>query len=87
MNYKVVWKKSAEDRLAEIWLSASDRNAVSDAAYLIEKRLAANPLNVGESRDGDIRIAFEGPLSMLFVIRDQKKLVRVLAVAPASSRR
>jgi hypothetical protein len=36
MRYTVTWVQEADDELAELWLNASDRNAVSRAANAIE---------------------------------------------------
>jgi hypothetical protein len=32
MNYTVLWRKSAEGQLAQLWPNAADRNAVASAA-------------------------------------------------------
>ncbi len=38
MNYTVVWRPSAERTLAQIWTAATDRQAIADAANLIDAR-------------------------------------------------
>ena len=43
MNYSVVWKPSAKDELADIWLGAVDRNAVTQAAHAIDVVLRLDP--------------------------------------------
>jgi hypothetical protein len=45
----VLWRPVAEQRLAAIWTSASDRNAVARAAHAIDEALRADPERVGES--------------------------------------
>lgn len=39
MNYTVTWTPSAQDQLAAIWLAASDRQAVTNAANAIDQEL------------------------------------------------
>jgi hypothetical protein len=80
MSYTVVWKKKALDRLAEIWLAASDQSDVSDAANGIDQHLANDPWTHGESRDQDVRVFFVPPLAVLYSISDADRLVEVLRV-------
>jgi hypothetical protein len=49
MKYTVRWGADAERRLAELWLSATDQQAVADAADAIDASLGRNPLAAGES--------------------------------------
>jgi hypothetical protein len=39
-RYTVVWHGSAQDELAELWIKAPDRNAVTAAAHLIDVELS-----------------------------------------------
>ena len=41
-RYTVVWVRSAQDELAELWLEAADRNAVTTAAQAIDQELGEN---------------------------------------------
>ena len=54
MRFRVRWKQSALDELADIWTKASsqERRAMTDAVYSIEKELAAAAAEAGESRAG-----------------------------------
>ena len=38
-RYTVVWVQSAQDELADLWLNAPDRNAVTTAAHAIDQEL------------------------------------------------
>jgi hypothetical protein len=38
-RYTVVWRRSTQDELAEIWTIARDRNAVTAAAHFIDVEL------------------------------------------------
>ncbi|HVK11391.1 MAG TPA: hypothetical protein VM597_21660 [Gemmataceae bacterium] len=77
MKYQVVWDRLAEEELAAIWLAASDRNAVTRASEWLERRLAVNPLDLGESRRSSVeRIGFYPPLGIEFeVIEDDLRVV------------
>lgn len=39
-RYTVVWVKSAQDELADLWLDAPDRNAIRVAVHAIDQELA-----------------------------------------------
>jgi plasmid stabilization system protein ParE len=84
MKYQVAWVQTAEQHLAATWLAAADRNAVTRAAYRLDKLLEVNPLSLGESRQSSVsRIAFEPPLAIEFEVIEDDKKVRVLAVSQA----
>jgi hypothetical protein len=80
MNFTVEWLPDAEQELATIWTGASNRKAVTQAAYVIDQRLASNPENEGESRPKNRRILFCKPLGVLFRVLIDEKLVQVLHV-------
>jgi len=42
-RFTVVWKPTAQDDLARLWLSAVDRAAVTDASEDIDRVLAWDP--------------------------------------------
>ena len=64
MKYTVLWAPTAERFLAEIWLDATDRAAVTQAAYALDQRLRNDAHLQGESREGHVRILFESPLAV-----------------------
>jgi hypothetical protein len=81
MNYGVFWIAEAEQELAAAWLAFPDRNAVTQAANLLDKQLRVDPLHTGESRQSSVRrIAFEPPLGIEFEVIEDDKKVRVLGV-------
>jgi hypothetical protein len=80
MKYTVVWLPSAERDLTDLWLNAPDLPVVSDAADELDAQLARSPEDLGESRFENVRMAFAGPLGILFEVQDADKLVRVLRV-------
>jgi hypothetical protein len=43
MKYTVLWTPYAESKLAELWMQASSRQSVSEAADKIDEFLRQNP--------------------------------------------
>jgi plasmid stabilization system protein ParE len=80
MTYTVLWRPVAEQRLAAIWTSASDRNAVTRAAHAIDEALRGDPEQAGESRAEDVRILLEEPLGVFFTVSPDDRVVHVLSV-------
>jgi plasmid stabilization system protein ParE len=80
MKFTVVWKPSAETKLAEIWTDATDQQAVTSAADSIDALLGASPLEVGESRVSNARILTVSPLSVYFDVYEDDCRVAVWAV-------
>jgi hypothetical protein len=66
-----------------VWLAASDRNEVTAAAYRVEALLRRDPLSAGESRGGNYRVVFEGPIGVFYQVRPQAGEIRVITVGPA----
>ncbi|MFO0866480.1 MAG: hypothetical protein U0744_17850 [Gemmataceae bacterium] len=79
MIFTVVWTAYAEDRLADIWLGSSDRDAVNNAADWINYHLRNDPNLKGLSEDGFFFFAFE-PLGVWFEISEEDRLVRIVEV-------
>lgn len=80
MNWSVTWLPTAEQTLTNLWVNAPDRQAVTDAADQIDRDLARDPLNTGESRDGGTRIHIVPPLAVLFDTDAAARTVTVWAV-------
>ena len=87
MNYTVVWRPTAERTLAEICTAAVDRQAIADAADLIDALLGSSPQDVGEARAGDTRMLTVMPLSIYYDIHDDDRLVAIWAVWQVPRRR
>jgi hypothetical protein len=81
MSWTVIYRATAQDDLAIIWLNAPDQQAVADAADEIDRLLASDPLNAGESRGGNTRIIVARPLTALYDIYPDDALVEVFAVS------
>lgn len=80
MKYTVTWKPSAENRLVELWLNATDRAAVTAAANELEKMLQIDPHGQGESRADGSRVLFVPPLGALYDADDGNRFVDILKV-------
>lgn len=77
MKFTVVWLPSAEQELARLWLTASDRAQVGEIADRIDATLSRDPLAIGESRGGHTRIVIAPPLTILYDVDEPNRLVRV----------
>jgi plasmid stabilization system protein ParE len=87
MSYTVTWKRSAEDRLAEIWISARDRAAVTSAADTLGAALRADPQRHGESRGGTTRLVVVPPLAVFYEVFEADRVVEILSVRYTEKRR
>jgi plasmid stabilization system protein ParE len=85
MKYTVVWRPDAERRLAEIWLAATDHQAVTDAANQIDALLRADPTNGGEARDLGVRVLTRPPITVYFEVSEPDRLVTVWSVWSSQS--
>lgn len=80
MRFTVGWTESAEQKLTRLWLSARDRQAIQEATAEVERVLATQPLAVGESRAGNFRIYFSGPLAVVYSVSVADRMVKVVEV-------
>lgn len=82
MKYTVIWAKQAEAQLASDWLSSTGdaRAAITQACRILDTSLKNTPDALGESRLGNLRIAIERPLTILFRISPDDRVVTVLDV-------
>ena len=79
MRLTVTWHPSASDELAEIWLGATDRAAVTEAAATVDRLLAEDPQTKGEEFYGD-RLLVVSPLAITFSVNETDRIVQVLQV-------
>jgi hypothetical protein len=79
MRFTVTWHPTAEAELADIWLRATDRAGVADAANNIDQSLAAEPLSQGEDFYGD-RILVVLPLAVTYTVSEPDLSVQILQV-------
>jgi hypothetical protein len=76
--FTVRWSEVTRDQLADAWLQASDRNAVTTASSEIDHRLERNPTNEGESRPAGRRILIVRPLAVIYRVDEPNREVHVL---------
>ena len=86
MRFTVVWKPSLKQRLADIWLNAADREAVTTAAHRIDTILRLTPRGQGESRSGNTRILIVSPLAVTYEVFNDDRRVEVLAIREITKR-
>ncbi len=80
MKFEVIWLRRALDELAELWFSARDRGSVTIAAQQMDRRLEVDPLGIGESRSGSLRILIEPPLAIHYQVSSTHQTVFVLKI-------
>ena len=79
----VVWTDAALDMLADIYanLHLFEQRALAQTVERINRELTEAPAGRGESREGNIRVWFTGPLVVTFRL-ERGGVVRVGRVAP-----
>jgi len=78
--YTVVWKRSAEQQLAALWLTASNRNALTRAAARIDLLLGADSDQQGTLIFDTVRQLMIPPLGVEFEVIQDDRIVWVLSV-------
>jgi len=78
--YTVVWLREAEDQLAEIWLDAQNRQAVTSAQARIDAALASEPARKGMELSEGLRRLIDPPLKAYFEVDEGSHRVQVTAV-------
>jgi hypothetical protein len=80
MKYTVTWKPDAESELMNLWLGASNRESIRQAADDIERLLANDAEDQGKSRIGDFRILLIEPIGVLYHVSHLDRRVAVVRV-------
>jgi hypothetical protein len=76
-EFAVTWNPIAENQLADLWVDASNRSAVTKAQAAIDRFLAADPLLYGKHLSEGLFTIQVAPLKAFFIVDQQKKLVEV----------
>jgi len=79
-RYIVTWIESAQAELAQIWIDASDRQAVTAATHAIDKELVEDAATKGSELREGLRELSVSPLRVLFIVREEDRLVEVSKV-------
>lgn len=75
----MTWHPSTIQELAQIWLDAADRDAVTQATNAIDRSLAHDPGDKGVDFYGD-RLFVSIPLAVTFTVDDNDRVVQILQV-------
>lgn len=80
--YEYRWLEAALDKLADIYLmlDQAERDRMAAGVEAFNAQLAADPLDVGESRVGGYRVAFPPLLKVSFHVDPASGRVRVTDV-------
>lgn len=79
-RYTVVWLQSARDELAELWLSASDRDSVTQASHLIDQELSRDASSKGSELSEGLRAYYAPPLKAIFTVQEEDRIAEVLRI-------
>jgi hypothetical protein len=79
MRFTVVWVPSAEAQLANLWIRAADRCAISASVHCIDSELRNDPERKGVMF-GPFRALFDDPMSVLFTADPGDCMARVIQV-------
>ena len=79
-RFTVVWQSDAEDDVASIWLSASDRTAVTAATNAIDLELADDPSSKGADVREGLRALDVPPLRAFYDVDEGDRKVEVQCV-------
>jgi hypothetical protein len=77
MSYSLEWDSDGLAELADIWMRATDRQAVTDAEHRIERLLAADPLGNGKLLSEGLRYIDVRPLVAYYTVDAARRHVRV----------
>ncbi len=80
MRYTVNWTQPAVNELADIWIQAPDRQAVTAAQHQIDQLLRMDAHLRGQECDGD-RVLQVWPLTVFFAVSPDDCRVDILSVA------
>ncbi len=78
MRYVVYWLPSAQEELTRLWLEPTTRRKITEATDEIDRLLGTAPAQLGESRDGDLRVMFVDPLGVSFIVDEEQGAVVVV---------
>ena len=75
----VIWRDSALNELADAFVRADllRRDTIEHAVMRLNAQLASDPIDLGESRSGSQRVAFDKPCAITFLVDTTAGVVRV----------
>jgi hypothetical protein len=79
-RFTVVWWDDALDELAQLWIDATDRAAINDAALSVDVELSRTPDSKGrEVSEGLWRIDLS-PIRAYYQLSEDDRLVTIIGV-------
>ncbi len=78
-SYSVVWTMDAREELARIWMESEKRAAITAAVHRIDNRLASQPTEGRELREGLFKIV-DAPIIVFYEVASDDRRVTVEAV-------
>ena len=78
--FRVLWWDDALTDLAQLWIDAEDKAAVTNAASKTDLMLVTEPASKGEDVAEGLRRLEVGPLRVYFQIADDERIVEIVAV-------
>lgn len=84
VKFTVLWSADAENMLADIWLNAVDRRAVTIAQAVVDTELAADPKSKGTEVTYGLHRLKVAPLIVLFEVHRSHRIVEITAVGSAA---
>ena len=82
--YRIIWRHAVVDALMRIYSEAfevgADTTAINQAAADIDRVLRTDPTTVGESRGVYERVTIVGPLTTMFEVYEEERIVFILSL-------
>jgi hypothetical protein len=78
VTWEVIWMPPALQSLADLWLAAGNRNAVTAASFAIDRLLELSPDTLGVVRFDTVREYAHPPLAVEFEVIAADRRVLVL---------
>ena len=83
IHYMVIQPKWVDEQLAQLWLAASDRSAVTAASHVIYHELSADAETKGEEVEQSLRKFVCGPLWVYYTAHPDDCIVKIWSILPA----
>jgi hypothetical protein len=80
IRYTVTWHRDAEQDLASLWISATDRKDIAEAVQAIDLALSCASGSIGDEVAEGLYSLNAPPLRVLFIIRETDCVVEVEVV-------
>lgn len=78
--FTIFWKPDAEERLAAIWMTATDRRAVTRDSHELELVLEMFPGSAGEVSFDTVRVFTFGSLTVEYEMYEAERQVLIMEV-------